>query len=297
MKNVLFLLLLTFAFFANAADSIRSADATSSYDRNNKSSTTGTQLGDKRYLDVVTHPSLEGNVATGKTPISVIGLNGSNAAASEDAWEKTGAYVFPTWAGQQMEIVSTSADDSYVSGLGIRTLQIDYITSAYLAASEVINVDGVTPNNTVATNIARVNDIYAVTTGSYVASAGALSLRNTAGTVTYAYLSLGQTKAKHGIYTVPDGKNLYIHSWSASGAAIATGEKVELKATADNDNVLTEGIFFTKDVVALEDGGIKKEFKVPLVIPEHADVKISCIALSGTGATCVGGFEGWLEAN
>ena len=106
----------------------------------------------------------------------------------------TGTYVFPA-AAQQMRIVSTSAADT-LAGAGIQKVLVHYLDVNYAIQAETLSLNGVTPVNTVATNILRINGIHAVQVGTGGAAAGAISLTNLAGSVTYGFITLGDNTAR-----------------------------------------------------------------------------------------------------
>lgn len=138
-----------------------------------------------------------------------------------DAWDgPTPVYVFPTVA-QQMQIVSTNANDT-VAGTGLRRVRVYYLDTNYVEREEFINLNGTTPVLTVATNILRVNKVHAVAVGSNGLAVGTVSLQAVGGAVTYSAIPAGRNFARQAIYTVPAGKKLQILQWQTSSGS--TGE-------------------------------------------------------------------------
>lgn len=131
-----------------------------------------------------------------------------------------------------MRIVSSSANDT-LAGTGMRKVHIHYLDSNYVPHEEIVNLNGLTPVNTVATDIFRVNYMHSQEVGSLAVAAGNVSLQNIGGTVTYSVNQAGFNVARQAIYTVPDGVNGYISHWQASSGA-TTGThftQITLRAT------------------------------------------------------------------
>lgn len=75
-----------------------------------------------------------------------------------------------------MRFVSSSANDT-LAGTGIQKIHIHYLDSNYVSHEEIVNMNGTTPANTVATDIFRINSMHATQVGSLEVSAGNISLQ------------------------------------------------------------------------------------------------------------------------
>lgn len=213
-----------------------------------------------------------------------------------DLWEgPTCLYVFPTVA-QQMAVSSTSANDA-AAGTGCRTVYIHYLDGDHLVREEIVTLNGITPVNTVATNIYRINSFHCGTAGSGEAAAGAISLKNTGATVTYALLSAGLTTARQAIYTVPAGVNGYISHWQASSGTV-TGThftQVAILATS-HEGVYLPGVFLLVDEVGTLNGSSNISLPIPTRVPAMADVKLSAVSdAANANAVVMGAIMGWFE--
>lgn len=232
----------------------------------------------------------------GHTGITQLGYNNDVDNVREDLWEVGGTYVFPE-TPIQMKISSTSANDTS-AGTGARTVDIHYLDTNYTEQSETIILNGITPVNTVATNILRINDIHVMTVGSGGVSDGSLSLQNIAGTITYGSIGAGGNASRQAIYTVPTGKTFYITAINV-GVGNASGNRFaefSLRATTSRDHELTPGVFHFKSMVAIQDSAIFIPFCVPLKCISQSDVKLSVVSDSvSANAICAGHFCGWLE--
>lgn len=241
------------------------------------------------------------DVAEGNIPNHIsfrqIGRNGDVDNLLEDLWDVGGVYVYPPAGGIQMQVSSTSANDS-AAGIGARQVAIHYLDSSYNEQSETITLNGVTPVNTVATNILRVNGFHVITVGSNGYSVGSIRLHNVGATIFYSQVSAGYNVSFQAIYTVPLGKILYITDWQVGIGAAGGGKFGEfvLKATCDVDGTLMPGVFQIKDIVPAQDGQSSSDLAVPVKIPAMADIKISVTSdAANANAICSGHFEGWME--
>lgn len=213
-----------------------------------------------------------------------------------DLWDgPTCTHVFPATA-QQMTIVSASAADT-LAGTGVQKMVIHYLDANYLERSEIVNMNGVAPVNTVATNILRINAMHAYQQGSGGTAAGAISLKNLAGTVTYSYMSAGVSTARQAIYTVPAAKYGYISHWQASSGS-ASGSHfttVRLRA-ASHEGVLLPGVFLVVDEIGTLNNGYIVTLPIPIRVPPTTDVKMSAVSdAANANAQVMGTIMGWFE--
>lgn len=228
----------------------------------------------------------------------VSGFNGDVGTSREDVWEGGGIYQFPAAGGIQMRVVSSSANDT-AAGTGARTVRLVYLDADYVTRTEDITLNGTTPVNTVATNILRVQDLHVRSTGSGSSSAGTITLKDTAGSVTYASMTADFNRARAAIYTVPAGKRAFIRAWrggmvvDAFNNSFAWG-RLTLRATCDWDLVRIPGVFQHKSQVILVDATVNVPFSVDIAFPEKTDIKVTAVA-SHSGCHATAGFEGWIE--
>lgn len=213
-----------------------------------------------------------------------------------DLWEgPTCLYVFPA-AAQQMTVSSSSASDA-AGGTGCRTVYIHYLDNLYAIQTEIVTLNGVTPVNTVATNILRINSFHCGSIGSGGTTAGNISVKNLGATVTYAYMSAGFDTARQAIYTVPAGVYGYISHWQASSGTV-TGThftQVSVRATS-HDGVLLPGVYLLVDEVGTLNGGSNITLPTPIRMPATSDVKMSAVSdAANANAVVSGAIMGWFE--
>ena len=191
-----------------------------------------------------------------------------------------GADVIPYPNGLQLSIVSSSANDTLL-GTGVRQVMVHYLDSAYLERTETVNLNGITPVNTIATDITRIQNLHALTVGSLGVSAGNISLTNLAGTVTYEYIKIGGNQSLTSHFTIPDNKVGYLTAWQATVTKQTI--YVRLRLTRDrHDGDLLPGVFIFHDGVTLTNSASGQiRFLAPIKCLPRTDIKVSAF---GTGA-------------
>jgi len=205
-----------------------------------------------------------------------------SSAALDDLTQIPGTIVVPEPGGIQLELVSSSASDTS-AGTGAQTVDIHYLDTSGIDQQENVIMAGLTPVNTVATDIDFVQWIHVKTVGTGGVAAGNISLRDTAGAVTYEYLSAGGNQSLSAKYKVPTAKTGFVVGWQASGMT----KKIDLRlrATVERfDRTLNPGVFLFQDILVLNDtssGWIP--FLAPLKMPAGAVVKLSGISAAAGG--------------
>lgn len=231
-----------------------------------------------------------------KTRFSVFGMSTGITNTPVDLWEgPTPNYVFPPAGGIQMSVVSTNANDT-LAGTGAQKVHIHYLDNLYVEHEEILSMNGVTPVNTVATNIFRINGFHSIQVGTGGTTAGNISLTSIGGATTYGILIAGFNTSKLGIYTVPAGKTGYISHWQAA-AGSATGShftQIHMQATT-HLGALWSGVFIIQDMMSCLNGGNVASFDIPIPIPATADIKLKATGDAASSGTATGTILGWIE--
>lgn len=236
----------------------------------------------------------------GKAPSRVFGRHPGINNVLTDVGEFISAgsqYVFPA-SPIQMRVISSSANDTNTAGTGVRTVEIDYLDTNYAAQSETVTLNGITPVNTVATNILRVNAVHTTTTGTGLSAAGNIQVQNVAGSVVYKQITAGFNVDLTAVFTVPAGKKMFLTSFDSSEGTAAGSHFTQffLRLTANEEGVLTPGIFQIHDIVSCLNNSDSSSYDTPFTAPAQADVKVSAISdAGGAAAVCTTHFSGWLE--
>lgn len=240
----------------------------------------------------------EGNIA-GHTRFWELGYNGDVDDVRETLWPVGGDYVFPA-AGQQMEVVSSSADDDSPGGIGALTVEVHYLDSNWEEQSEIITMAGVGVVTTTSTDIYRIQNFHVLTVGSSGYAAGDIDIRNLADTPIYGRIPAGTNYDRQAVWTVPAGMTAFITSWHI-GIGNSLGNRYgefRLEATADMDGTYMAGLFRLFDLISEQDGAQEISYQIPLRLGEKTDIKISATSDSAAAnALCGGGWNGWYETN
>lgn len=210
-------------------------------------------------------------------------------ASSADIWPgPTAIQPIPPSTGIQMEVVSSAATDA-VGGTGISMVELHYISATTGDESaEIITLTGTTPVNTVATDIMFVQCVHAWDAGTTLAADGNISVRDTAGTITYSYIPIGETRCSSAARMVPRGKRGFLDG-AIGGSASGAGKRAILRIQSnsiDGDIVNGGTIFFPQGTAVTQDNSAVAPFDPAFGFPEYSIIKMTAVT---TGASYVSG--------
>lgn len=218
----------------------------------------------------------------------------------EDIWGGVATTIpHPPVAGEQMTVVSTSAQDN-PAGTGMGTIRIEYIqASDGQEAIEDITLAGLTPVNTIATDIAFVNHMFATSRGSGSTAgvmAGDVDIYKLATPATvYNRILAGGNKDLTVAIRVPSNKTYFINEWHCSVAGNKPAA-VRLRST-DWNGVLYNGddpVFIFKDTAFIAEGNFDRTLDPPFKVPGGTTIKVSAWAQQA-GAFISASFGGFYE--
>lgn len=215
------------------------------------------------------------------------------SGALVDLWQGTADVIpLPPDAGEQMQIVSTSAGDA-AAGVGARKVHIHYLDANGNESFEIVTMNGVMPVLTTATNIRFVQSMHTHEAGANKITSGTITISKAGAPATvYNQINAGGNMSLTGQIMVPANKTFYMTSWDCSSTD-NTPTSIRLRGTS-HLGVLLPGIFLFHDSVYLESSVLFNAFPVPLKFPALSIVKVSAIAsIAGAKASC--SFEGWIE--
>jgi hypothetical protein len=197
--------------------------------------------------------------------------------------------------GEQMTLVSTSAQDG-VAGTGALTVKVHYIKADGTYNHEIVTMTGLTPVNTIATDIRFVQQITVETLGTFGgAAAGKIDIYRT-GTATriYANILAGDNQSLNSHRMVPTGLTFWLKGMTVSSTS-SKPISVRVTATCDHAGVYSGGVFKFTEIVECQDTALHIDFKVPRKIPPLAIIKGKTVSSQAGGSASVS-FEGWTEA-
>lgn len=204
-----------------------------------------------------------------------------------DIWMGTANVIpIPPLAGQQMSVISTSAQDG-VAGTGILTIEIHYIDANGDAKEEIVTMNGVAAVNTAALNIRFINDFYGLTAGATKAAVGTITIFpvGTPATV-YTQIDPGKTRHINTARMVPANKSLLIESFDASGASAVGAQSVDvrLRITAHHGILIPvtppNTLFLSEDSILVFNTSESVSYVTPIVAPSLSIIKVSAFAIA-----------------
>ncbi len=229
-------------------------------------------------------------IAVGKLPyadkIQLIGRNSAISSSAETIHNVGGTYT-QLLAGVAMEVVSASAADTAV-GTGARTVRVDWIDGNYVAGSEVITLNGVTPVPLVKTSVIAINGITVLTAGAGLENAGDITVRVIAGAVVKAAMA-NTTELKSisqdFIYTIPDNYIGLLGNVSYGATAI-TGDLTVWIVTKDVNGLIIGRGGHKSSLYNTGFNGAQGviDFGSGLLIPEKTQLEARALVSAGAGS-------------
>jgi len=193
-------------------------------------------VGDKATLDAIVAAHSGVPLPLSSQPVSLISLSahsgqtplltgravGYVATTTATNQAVRGTPYSPQGVNAQRSVASNNANDT-AGGSGAGTIVLNYLTAAFVLKSETIVLDGVTPVNTINTDIAYVESIQAATVGAGQVNAGIISLFvgiNGTGAV-WASVAPGDQGTAWAHHYVPAGATCYVTNLVAGATAVA----------------------------------------------------------------------------
>jgi len=243
--------------------------------------------------------SLSPDTATKEIAFGKIALGGGTSGQEYPVRQTP--YVEPT-AEAQRSLVSSSAADS-AAGTGARQVEITYVNGAMTGQfTETVTLNGLTPVNTVATNIRFIQKMKVVSVGSGGQNAGTISLYTglagagtVIGTIGVGVGRNNQTYWAH--HYVLDGETAVIVTFNAG---VAGGGSVDAEAfiSAKNPLVATSPQLQITDSITVEPSAAT----TPRVVPNTVDIvgpalMVMEIIPAGNNGSYYASFDFWEDVS
>jgi len=248
------------------------------------------------YTYDVAEGNISGHIAWNKYAIN----DDIDSAAEEDVWCVGGSYVFPT-TGQQMEVVSSSAEDDPIKadtnpGIGIHSIRIYYLNTDFVEKTTDVTLNGTGVVNTTATDIYRINRVRPLIVGTGLKTAGNIDIRNTADTPIYSRIAIGFTKGRQLIYTVPQAKTLYINQFTGSigGTTAPKYGRFIIRSTWDDISLIRNAWMTAYGESGQSSGFFSIKYSCPIKFPSGSDIVVSCKTLDDN-CYVTASLRGWQE--
>jgi hypothetical protein len=216
-----------------------------------------------------------GQVA-GHSTVNIYGYQPLVGTTFLPLWENATAYTYPVTA-QQMNLASSNGDTA--------TILITGLDTNYAVVTESVALTGSTPVTT-ANSFLRINSM-SVSTSSASNPTGVVTLKNIAGTVTYAQINAGVGRSQAAIYTVPAGYTFFL-----SRIDINTSLNGNDFCTYQNRTASPTGV-----VQLTQQAPFAINYHTQRVMPrpfaEKTDIQLMAKVQSGTGSVSIS-QEGYL---
>lgn len=224
-------------------------------------------------------------------------LNVSIATNGDDIWNGTATTIpIPPDAGQQMQVVSTSAnDDGSPVNTGIQTLLIHYLDNSGTDQEETITMNGTTLVLTAATNIRFVQELHAMTVGSNGSAVGTITISQAGAPATvYSAISPGKNRSDNTARMVPANKILLIRSWSCSAGNTTKDNAADIRLRITvHHGLLISRVFQEADNSIAFSSSTFKTLEPPFPVPAFGIIKCTSYA-PAVGANVQASWQGIL---
>lgn len=233
------------------------------------------------------------SLTKGYTRVAAFGFNPSidTATTPEDVWTGGGIYQWMT-AATSLELVSSSASDAS-AGTGARTVLVSGLDINYVAVTQTITLNGVTPV-ALATQLFRVNSMIVLSAGSGGTNVGTLTLRDAGAGTTRSLIGVGIGITQQAPYTVPAGFTLQVvsiyNSITGTGTARTADIVTYFKTPA--------GVSRTPITLSTSDGKPYRHDGLPgIMVTEKTDFSMRCTNVSNNGSSVTCAWLGILRQN
>lgn len=216
-------------------------------------------------------------------------INTANNPADVTSASSPGLHIFPTSAAT-IDIVSTSANDTFTAGTGARQIFIKGLDGSFDEVSETINLNGTTLVTTLSSYI-RINELTVIgVVGSTGSNEGIITA--THGIDVISTMQIDDGRALQAVFTVPNAKTALLLPWhyevhtSSGGVAAIKEVAIKLKRRENLGAWIVHQISGSR----IDGGGFNSQYKVFTELPAKSDIRIEVTTLSNS--TAVGaGFE------
>lgn len=241
-----------------------------------------------------TYDIAEGNIPNHSQYTKLGVLTPIGVTSEVDLWTQGGKYVFPTNSGSML-LQSTSTNDK-TGSVGVQTLRIGYLDINFVSKTETMSLNGTTPVPTVNKDIYRVNSIRAVTVGASGSAIGTITLSGSTSATIYRAISIGYTRGRGLVYSVPTGSTLYLTDMHLSSVNTQAGHFTRFILRANYDDQINSKINFFQPYgeILLQDQALAVTFTSPIRVPTTCDLVMS-IQGDNAGNQVTGVLRGWSE--
>lgn len=210
------------------------------------------------------------------------------STGSEEMWAPGTARVLPT-TPDFVKCVSSSADDTDVSGIGGWRMVIEGLGEDYEPQSEEMGLNG-TNETTSSLKFRRVNRAFVLTAGSNEVNVGDISC--TIDSDLQAYLQAGAGQTDQTQYTVPGGHTVLINAITVGVGRMAGNTDLHVQTFVKG---FGESWRVQSDIYLFSGGAVFRNADAIQRIPEKSEIKQIVTSTSTTQAHSI--YQGFLVEN
>jgi len=230
-----------------------------------------------------------GNVAGQKT-LYKFGFNDDINGTEEAIWMAGGAYNFPSDAAVLRVFSDQTQDDD--GDDGARVITIEGLDANYNEVSVDVTMNGTNAVNTTQT-FTRVNRVFVKTAGVLNYNRGVISIvHQGTGTYTLATIAATMAQTQQAIYTVPNGKTLYIDDINFTSVMSLANKRAQVRVAISEFG----GTERTRYINVLQSSQLISKFEYPFKVLEKSDICLKAVTDS-TNNEIAGSFQGILIDN
>jgi hypothetical protein len=193
----------------------------------------------------------------------------------------------------------------YSAHTGAQVLKVDYLDSTYAQKTIILPTNGTTAVTTLndagtaLSDLFRIQSFRMIAAGSGKKCSGNWQIQTVSGGTVWSYITLGFTRARNTVYTVPANKTLYIVQWNV-GWSSPNDTKVQTARFYTRANVEpatmfnTGNVFFPYTEVCISNQQTEITFPITTKLPQKSDMKVSALALTGGSGPATSVLRGFL---
>jgi hypothetical protein len=174
-----------------------------------------------------------------------------------------------------------------VRGPGANTVTVYYLDNTFAEKSSTVTLLGTTPVN-IAADMYRVQNARVASVGNSHVPIGFITIASSGNT--YGYISVGKTRMRQMVWSVPKDKTLYVTdiTFSCADQTASKYARFTTRATYDDKSgsLLYNSLFMPYHEILLNNGSFYKILNPPTKLPEYTDIKVSAYANSAAAVSC-----------
>ena len=188
---------------------------------------------------------------------------------------------------------------------GAEAFRIEYLDNTFVSKSLILPANGTTAVTTLNSAGAALTDLYRINTfrmiasGSLYKTSGYWEIRTVSAGTIWDYITLGNTRARAGVYTVPANKTLYINNiyvgWASPNDNKIQSARFIVRINAEPSLLFNTGnIFYPIIEPIITNSTDDIEYKAPLKVPQKTDLRTMGVAYTGGSGPATSAIRGFI---